>query len=86
MPVFIQNFLQNRSFRVRMGEVFSDEKEQEMIGPQSSVLSVTQFIIKINDIVKNINSRTNYFGYGCLSDLLQSNKHEPHRKATSNMP
>ena len=37
-----------------MGEVFSEEREQEMGVPQGSVLSV----IKIN-IVKNINSRTN---------------------------
>ena len=41
-----------------MGEVFSEEKQQEMGVPQSSVLSVTQFNIKIN-IVKNITSGTN---------------------------
>ena len=27
MPIFIQNFLQDRRFRVRMGEVFSEEKQ-----------------------------------------------------------
>ena len=47
MPIFIQNFLQDRWFRVRMEEVFSEEKQQEM-----GVLSVTQFNIKINNIVK----------------------------------
>ncbi len=41
-----------------MGEVFSEEK-QEMGVPQGSVLSVTLFNIKINNIVKNINSGTN---------------------------
>ena len=59
MPIFIQNFLQDRRFRVRMGEVFSEEKQQEMGVPQGSVLSVTLFKIKINNIVKNINSGTN---------------------------
>ena len=59
MPIFIQNFLRDRRFRVRMGEVFSKEK-QEMGVPQGSVLSVTLFNIKIANIVKNINSRTNY--------------------------
>ena len=59
MPIFIQNFLQDRRFRVRMGEVFFEEKQQEMGVPQGSVLSVTLFNIKINNIVKNINSGTN---------------------------
>ena len=56
MPIFIENFLQDRRFRVRMGEVFSEEKQQEMSVPQGSVLSDTLFNIKINNIVKNINS------------------------------
>ena len=37
----------------------SEEKEQEMGVPQGRVLSSMQFIIKINDIVKNINRETN---------------------------
>ena len=36
MPIFIQNFLQDRRFRVRMGEVFSEEKQEEMAVPQGS--------------------------------------------------
>ena len=55
MPIFIQNFLQDR----RMGEVFSEEKQQEMGVLQGTVLFVTLFNIKINNIVKNINSGTN---------------------------
>ena len=51
-----------------MGEVFSEEKQQEMSVPQGSVLSVTLFNIKINDIVKNINSRTNCALY--VNDFL----------------
>ena len=41
-----------------MEEVFSEENE-EMGKPQGSVLSVTLFDIKCNNIVKNINSGTN---------------------------
>ena len=59
MPIFIKNFLQDRRFRVKMGEVFSEEKQQEMGVPQGSVLSVTLFNIKISNIVKNIKSGTN---------------------------
>ena len=39
-----------------MGEVFTEVEQQEMSVPQGSVLSVN---IKINNIVKNINSGTN---------------------------
>ena len=42
-----------------MGEFFSEEKQEEMGVPQGSVLSVTLSNIKINNIVKNINSETN---------------------------
>ena len=42
-----------------MGEVFSEVKQQEMGVPQGSVLSVMLFNIKIINIVKNMNSRTN---------------------------
>ena len=59
MPIFIQNFLQDRRFRVKMREVFSEGKQQKMGVPQGSVLSVTLFNTKINNIVKNINSGTN---------------------------
>ena len=51
-----------------MGEVFSEEKQQEMDVPQGSVLSVMLFNIKINNIVKNINSRTNCTSY--VDDFL----------------
>ena len=68
MPIFIQNFLQDRRFRVRMGDFFSEEKQQEMGVPQGCILSVTLFNIKINNIVKNINSGTNYALY--VTDFL----------------
>ena len=54
MPIFIQNFLQARRFRVRMGVFFSEKKEIGL--PQSSALAVMLFNTKI--IAKNINSGT----------------------------
>ena len=86
MPIFIPNFLQDRRFRVRMGEVFSEEKQQEMVVPQGSVLSVTLFNIKVKNIVKHINSGTNCALY--VDDFLicYRARNMNHRKTTSNMP
>ena len=52
LPLFIQNFLSNRSFSVGIGNTLSDIFEQEQGVPQGSILSLTLFGIKINDIVK----------------------------------
>lgn len=52
LPVFIQNFLSDRTFQVRLGNTVSTEKDQEMGVPQGSVLSVTLFSIKIDSITK----------------------------------
>ena len=54
LPMFISRFLQDRHFQVRVGTIFSDPAEQEMGVPQGSILSVTCFSIKINNIVKFI--------------------------------
>ena len=62
ITIFIQKFLQDRRFRVRMEEVFSEEN-QEIGVHQGSALPVTLFNIKISSIVKNINSRTNFALY-----------------------
>ena len=35
MPRFIQNFIQDRRFRVRMGEVFFEEKQEMGIAQDS---------------------------------------------------
>ena len=50
MPMFIQNFLSNRVFRVSLGSIYSDIHGQEMGVPQGSIISVTLFILKINRI------------------------------------
>ena len=55
LPYFIDNFLSNRNFKVRVGTTLSDLQGQEEGVPQGSILSVTLFSIKINNIVKALN-------------------------------
>ena len=56
IPMFIQNFLSNRVFRVCFGSTYSDLHEQEMGVLQCSILSVTLFILNINSIAHVIPS------------------------------
>ena len=55
LPNFIDNFLSNRCFKVRVGTTLSDLQGQGEGVPQGSILSVTLFSIKINNIVKALN-------------------------------
>ena len=41
LPHFIESFLKNRQFHVRLGSFYSDLFDQEMGVPQGSILSVT---------------------------------------------
>ena len=51
---FIQSFLLERSFRIRVGSTLSELHEQEMGVPHGSILSPALFSIKINNIVKAV--------------------------------
>jgi len=46
LPLFIQGFLQNRLFQVRLGSHMSDSFDQEMGVPPGSILSVILFALK----------------------------------------
>ena len=59
MPNFIDNFLSDRNFKVRVGTTLSNLQGQEEGVPQGSILSVTLFSIKINNIVKVLNPGVN---------------------------
>ena len=54
LPLFIQSFLSERKFRVRVETSLSDFYDQEMGVPQGSILSVTLLIVKINSITRCI--------------------------------
>ena len=41
LPIFVQNFLSNREFKVRVGSTLSEAHNQEQGVPQGSILSVT---------------------------------------------
>ncbi|GBM29936.1 RNA-directed DNA polymerase from mobile element jockey, partial [Araneus ventricosus] len=70
LPIFIKNFLQLRKFRVKVESEFSDFFIQEEGVPQGSVLSVTLFILKINNILKQL--PTSVKGYLYVDDLYIS--------------
>lgn len=50
---FVQNFLSQRNIQVRYKEVLSNKIQTENGVPQGSVISVTLFLIAINDITAN---------------------------------
>ena len=52
MPIFIQNFLMERTFNVKIGSTFSNNFSQHEGVPQGSVLSCTLFLLAINNISK----------------------------------
>ena len=54
LPLFIEGFLRDRQFAVRLSSCYSQIYDQEMGVPQGSILSVTLFGLKINSIVKAI--------------------------------
>jgi len=54
LPCYIEGFLKNRQFSVRLDACLSGLFDQEMGVPQGSVVSVTLFALKINSVVKAI--------------------------------
>ena len=56
MASFVENFLKDRSFKVRIGSTLSDTYLQEEGVPQGSILSPLLFEIKINSIAKELDN------------------------------
>ena len=54
LPIFIGNFLSDRTFQIHLGTILSDKIfHQEEGVPQGAILSTTLFNVK-NDIVKQV--------------------------------
>lgn len=60
MFLFLQNFLKNRKIQVRALSELSKIHQTENGLPQGSVISVTMFLLAINDIFKNIPKHTKH--------------------------
>ena len=52
--MFVSNFLNDRTFKVRLGSTLSDLSIQEAGVPQGCILSVTLFALKINSTAQCI--------------------------------
>ena len=64
LPIFISNFLSDRTFQIHLGTILSDKIfHQEEDIPQGTILSTTLFNIKINDIEKQVSPGVEYSLY-----------------------
>ena len=84
LPIFDQNFLSNREFKVRVGSTLSKAYNQVQGVPQGSILSVTLSSLKINNIVKCLNPGVDCSLY--VHDFFicyRSKKYEYYRTPTS---
>ena len=53
LPIFIQNFLTERTFNILLlGTLYSDTFDHEEGVPQGAILSTTLFNVKLNDIAR----------------------------------
>ena len=54
MLKFIENYIGNRSIKVRIGSEYSESRQTNAGTPQGGVLSATCFIVAINNILENL--------------------------------
>ena len=70
LPKYLSSFLQLRRFSVKIKNTISDIKTQENESPQgSTILLVTFFAFKINNIIENLPVNKRIFAYLCVDDF-----------------
>ena len=68
LPIFVGNFLSDRTFQIHLGTILSDKIfHQEEGVPQGAILSTTLFNVEINDIVKQVDPGVEWSLYAFLS-------------------
>ena len=75
LPEYIRKFLAHRRFKTRIGGYFSSTKQQENGVPQGSVLSVTLFTIKINEILNCVPREHRFISCLYVDDLQIGYRH-----------
>lgn len=68
LPMFVKEFLKNRSFQTKVGSTLSEPRNQEEGVPQGSILSPILFEIKINSIAETL--KNNVDGSLYVDDFL----------------
>jgi hypothetical protein len=75
LPKFIDEFLKDRTFNVKVGNILSDTFKQETGVPQGSVLSVTLFMIKVDQLAEMIPAENRFMSSLFVDDLQISYSH-----------
>ena len=75
MPKFIEQFLKNRTFKVRLQNICSNTYQQHNGVPQGSILSVTLFAPKINSIIMCISQDQRLLSSLYVDDLQIGYRH-----------
>ena len=83
MAHYVSNFLRDRKYRVRVGNVYSSWKDQEIGVPQGSTLSVTLFALKINSLAKVVPNEI--FASMFVDDILIAYAHHSPREVESRL-
>ena len=81
LPKYIQSFLSDRTFSVRIGNTFSDTLTLDNGVPQGSCISVTLFLLAINEIGNNVLSPLTYriFADDFSLSIRSNNPNRSHR-------
>jgi len=75
LPRFVREFLTDRTFQIRVGNTLSRPYQQQMGVPQGSVISVTLFMIKVNQIADMVPQDERFLSSLFVDDLQISFSH-----------